>query len=412
MICNFYKDLKGSNSDRKVPKGVIKELNKELPKGYYYEYDEIRKHLVIKGTTFKKQNESMDVTINLEEEGIPNNIPQDKIPEYLYRTQKSVKLNNAVVRQDGKELRIDDMNVDPLSGEGHDETIIQYLYPAEFPPAAPMNFQTEDRTKQVIMFRRQPYDRFDAVKFANESFPALKVEWIISERFSKRGDGVTSDNPLLKISVTPKDAESVSDAVIALKIFKGYIDGTLVMEGTKLGRNLSNDINFDLEALDDRLRLWQDLEKLEGILNVRFQPSADISEKDREFLAELRQMFIQEQDIIHKEPFSHFHLGQMIFSGKNMSEKDLINKENMSFTFINEIKNKTLLGTELDLYETVLLTGFTIIDVVKDEEKGNSGCEVYIKRSGDAPWRLIRRYSQTYDAARKHMERMRSYKTV
>lgn len=409
MIGSFYRDLKGNDADRKAPKAVIKELNKELPKGYHYEYDEKRNHLIIKGTSSKKQNEMMNVTIDLEEVGIPKDVPKEKIPEYLYRTQKRVQLHNAVISKDGKKLKIDDMNVDPLTGEGVDEKIIQFLIPAEFPPAAPMTFQTKDGSKQIILFRRQPYDSFEAVKFANENFPALKVEWIISDYANNADGNMTIDNPLLKISVTPKDAESVSDAVMALKIFKGYIDGSLIMEGTKLGRNLSGSAGVDMDALDERLELWENFEKLERILDVKFEPFAEIPEEDKVFFYELQQMFLNDADIVNNEPFDHFHLGAMKFSGRNMSEKDLIGKENMSFSYINEHVKATFLGAEFELYETVVLTGFTIVDVIKDKEKGKGGCEIYIKNSYETPWRLIRRYSLSYEAAKKHAERMHHY---
>ena len=47
MLGNFYKSLKSDESKKRVPASVVRELNKDLPKGYKYTYNSRLGQLII-----------------------------------------------------------------------------------------------------------------------------------------------------------------------------------------------------------------------------------------------------------------------------------------------------------------------------------------------------------------------------
>ncbi len=410
MIGSFYDLIKREKNKRKVPNSVIKELNKDLPKGYRYIEDEKKGHLVITGSR-DGANEQMVVNINLEKEGIPSYVPPEKVMDYIYRTQKTIHLHDTRIVKEGKTIYLREMSKDPVTGEDAIEDGYEMLIPSEFPPAAPMHMETEDGTELDIMFRRQPYDSMEASKFANESFPALNIEWIMPDKRTKIDEkGKRRENPsTITISVRATKAESVEDAITALKIFKGYATGTLILQGQKIGKDLSEETGVDLVKLDENITYWKDIHKLEVILGVHFDPRGELSDEDRLFCLELVAMFVYDQDVVYKEPFNHFHIGKMMFENKGVKEENLVGMENMGFAFTNGPEKCSLYGAEFEVFEAVSLLDIKL-DRVENDDDGN-GMELYISSSKNSVWKLVRRYCLTKEeASNKHEEMFHKYR--
>lgn len=410
MIGRFYDSIKKDNDARKVPNSVIKELNKELPTGFSYNYDEEKGHLVIQESP--GSNDKMVVEINLQDEGIPSNIPPNRVMEYIYRSQKTVHLKNAKIEKEGKTLYLREMNVDPVTGEGANEEGFEVLIPMKFPQASPLYLKTEDETEIEIMFRRQPYESMEAIKLANESFPALKIQWIVPEKRWKTDEkGKRKEIPAtMTMTVKVADAESVEDAIIALKVYKSFLKGTLLLNEKLLGKVVI-DKEVDLNSVDEHISYWTDLKRIEDIIGVKFSPGAEMTEKERELCLELIEMLVYDKNVVFKEPFTHFHLGEIKYKGQEISEEDLLGKENIGFSFTNGPDNYSLLGAEFALYEAVSMVGLKIDQIIRDSD--GKGAEIYISSSKDTTWKLIRRYCLSIEEADEVQRKMyETYQTL
>jgi hypothetical protein len=402
LIASFYKSLKPQEGARKIPASVISELNRDLPQGYTFIYDEERGQLIVKGSSGTK--EKMEVEINLEEEGIPKDIPSDRVMDYIFRTQKTIHLRNARIEKKGKTLFLRDFDIDPITGKGKSERSNIVLVPQAFPEAAPMQIETSDGIKKDILFKRQPYASLDASLFSNVSFPALKMEWIVPDKkYKNDSNGKKSETPAtVKISVNVKLAKCVDEAIAALKIFRDYINGTLILQGKKIGKNIEQEIGLDINKINELISYWSDIKKLEDILGVSFNPQEELHDNNKQICLELLTMFVQGNDVVYKEPFSHFHIGKMGNGDVELKEEDLLGKENVCFSFTNGPEHYKIYGVDIELHEAIVMLGLKVDQIVKDK----NGMELYISSPKNEDWKLIRRFCLSSEDAQKAQQEM------
>ncbi len=116
----------------------------------------------------------------------------------------------------------------------------------------------------------------DEIRLSNIDFPALKMIVIINEKENKKSK--------IKYSVTPTKAKKVSDAIVALNVFKGLYNGTASINGKKQTASITTDSQFDNEQIEAALDLWTTLKQLEDILGVTFDPAADFPHEDMFFV--------------------------------------------------------------------------------------------------------------------------------
>lgn len=404
MIADFYKSIKKPETERVLPAKVVKVLNKQLPRGYQYESDG-HGHYVVKPSS-KKTTQHFTGTVNYEKSGIPKEISQEQLGEYVYRTQKKIFFDDVKIVEDGKTLDFPDIYKDPITGEKTEIAHDFIMLPSPFPPAAPMKFETYDGEKVNIDFIRVPYDSFDYIKFENVSFPALKMTWTIPEREHKAelGPGI------INLSATPSKAESVDDAILALKILKSFAIRRLKINDTRMGEDLGSATKLKNDQLEDRIKFWSLFKRLEGILNVRFDPGADYPEEDQHFAAELFYNFLDCKDFVYTKPFAHFHIGMNSLIKKEKAFDDIIGMPGLSLSFIGHNK-ATLMGAEFELYISNVLVDMTLEKIVFDEDK--QGAELYISDAGEAPFKMIKRYYVSELEAKEGMNRIYTeYATV
>lgn len=226
------------------------------------------------------------------------------------------------------------------------------------------------------------------LKFANVDFSALQIEITVR---SSLLDDIEEKNMLAKMtySIVPTRAGTVTDALTALHIFKGLFQGTTTINGIAV-KSEDTDYIFRQEQMEDALQFWNTAKAIEEKIGVSFMPDAEFPEEDARFFTELKLCLLEEKSICWEHPFEHFHVGN-IHLEKEISFEDFINKEEISYRFLEGPISATLLGAEFELYSLTEMVGFVMTNVEWDNDKKTSG-EIYIVDASEKAWRLIRKY--------------------
>lgn len=210
--------------------------------------------------------------------------------EYFYRTQKPFPVKNVRVGNEEKQIPIEQSMHNPLG----DPVEISgcYMYPEPFPTPVPITIKTIEGDEVTLNMKRQPYESMDEIMFSNMDFPALKMTVIINEKEVKKSKMV--------YSVTPTKAKSVSEAVASLNALKGVSNRTAIIGGLQQIPTPIPDKGFDEEQLEAALDLWTTLKKLEEILEIAFNPEAELLYEDVVCLPELKICLLDNKRIKRK----------------------------------------------------------------------------------------------------------------
>lgn len=265
-----------------------------------------------------------------------------------------------------------------------------YMYPEPFPAPVPITIKTIEGDEVTLNMKRQPYESMDEIMFSNMDFPALKMTVIINEKEVKKSKIV--------YSVTPTKAKSVSEAVASLNALKGVSNRTAIIGGLQ---QIPTPIPIKASMKNSSRRHWTYglRKKLEKILEIAFNPEAELPYEDVVFLSELKICLLDNKRIKRDHPFEHFHVGEL--NTKNYSIEEIVGKEKVSMNFLEGSISATLLGTEFDLYSETEMRDFIITNIEWDDESKTSG-EVYIadEAMGDS-WVLVRKYLTVKEAQEK-----------
>lgn len=404
MIGDFYNAFSKSKKSRVLPPQVVEVLDKTLPDGFHYVLNEETQSLIAVPIN-ENEIPPLSTVIDPIKCGIPKDLSPDQWMDYLYRTQKSVPIET-YIQQGDKKYTAFSLYTDPIRGPESEEQFLQVLMPNEFPEAKPLVFELPNGESEAIMIRRVPFEDMTHMKFRNNSFPALTIEWIVPDD----PELVRSKKEPARISVSafPSKAASVKDAVFALQAFRSFRDGSLRVEGRKIGKILDKSSGTDNEQVDKDISFWQSALELEKILQVQFQPGAEFPEEDRIFFSELLACLRDGKELTYKSPFSKFHIG--IDKKNNEIPLESLEGPNANaLTFIREYPECTLLGSQFAIFETTMLLDVIISKVVKDED-GN-GADIYIREN--SPWTLVKKYALTEKEAENNTDLIfKKYATV
>ena len=404
MIGHFYKAFSKSQKSRILPPQVVEELDKTLPDGFHYVLNEETQRLIAAPIS-ENEIPPLSTVIDPVKCGIPESLSPDQWMDYLYRTQKSIQIET-FIQQGDKKYTAFSLYTDPIRGPESEEQFLQIMMPKEFPEAKPLIFELPNGKSEAIMIRRIPFEDMTHMKFGNVNFPALTIEWVVPDD----PELVKSKKEPARISVSafPSKASSVKDAVFALQAFRAFKDGSLRIEGRKIGKILDKSLGPDNEQVDNNIFFWESALELEKILHVQFQPGAEFPDEDRIFFSELLTCLRDRKELTYKSPFSRFHIG-IDKKSNEIPIESLEGPNANALTFYREYPECTLLGSQFAIFETTMLLDIIISKVVKDE--GGNGVEVYI--SENSPWTLIKKYALTEKEAENNSELIfKKYATV
>lgn len=398
MMTNFYSSFgDDANKDKEVPKEIIEELNKDIPHNLeYIQYNEgdliivPRKDHISEGIRLSTQ---IDLETEKDEELKKRlqQLPREKWSEYLYRIQKSIAVKDIKIGDDEQLIPIEQTTSNPLS----DETALLSecrMIPEKFKEPFAMTYESADNKKIELLIRQQVYDSFTELKFSNINYPAIKYDLYVYAPISEENEKNARTNKNKQVcsqySVSPTKACTVSEAVDALKIFKGICLGNIKING-KIDVSPLAENDYDSEKIENALEFWSTAMSLEKILGVKFDPGADFPMEDARFFSQLNFCLIENKAVVWKQPFSHFRVNNFSFEDSKLDEKDLIGTKPYSFEFIEGPIPVTLLGAEFELYSLTKLCDFSIENIEWDDDTKKSG-EFYIKDAPGKTWTVSR----------------------
>lgn len=377
MIADFY-DTFDDEESMDIPQEVLEILNKALPENFVYYKDP--EHGYVVGPRTDRITDKMILKVDFAPEALEQlkDIPKEKWEEYIYRTQMRVPVIEARIGNEEKQIPVEETLGNPLSTERKLADCFMTAQP--FPDPMPITFETQEGEKVDIYIQQKPHPSLTKRKFMNVDFSAMKIEIYMAD------DGSSSR---VTYSVAPVKAKTVSEAVTALHIFFGLYNGTVKIDGQYATDDTDRKVKFDAEILDSALDFWTTAQKLEKLLNVSFDPSAEFPKEDAEFFTELSVCLLENKAVKWEHPFDHFHINDVVSNEHSMDE--LFGVEGLSYRFIEGPVPATLLGAEFEIYSETEMTDFVMTNIVWDNEEKTRG-ELYITDSAEKKWKLLRKY--------------------
>lgn len=398
MLGSFTDTFKNKKLD--IPQEVIELIKKELPSNFTFEKDKNGNYKTIPkpeavsaGQIFKGV-----FSLDLDKEDadlrqILSTLPEDKLSEYLYRTQRSVHIENFKVGDDEKLIPGSMLLVNPLVNDiVESEKIIK---PNPLLEAVKFVFESMEGDKIEIRIQQQAYDSLVEEKFASIDSPALTIEMYIYNPLvpdaNTENSQTSAEEPMRFLcNVKPEKANTVQDAVKVLHIFRDLLNGYVKINGKLLTPD-KGEIKPDSGKVNETIVFWETLLRLETILEVHFKPDADFDNVSARLYAELKTCLIENKEIIWDHPFNHFRLNGFRPAKDDISMDNLVGKDNIMYKFVGGPEEYTLLGSIFELYSRMVMKDFIITNIVWDDEKKESGV-IYISDKPGRAWTLKQKY--------------------
>lgn len=397
MIGSFYESFKKSDNTRKLPKSVAKVLNSGLPKGFQYVYDDQLKHFVAEPID-KSAAQTFQIELDPSVlEPYPEWARQDmnSLMDYLYRTQQPIEITNAkITTETGESRNLSELAKDPFDGSCKDVRK-QYLFPKPFPEPISVPFELSNGEIIQMKIGRMPCEERDVLKFQNKNISSIQIEWTVKE-------GKPNKNTLntFRVSVSPGKAESANDVLVAYEILRDFKQGDLKIGGEIVGKSIAENPQIDIEEINTDIEYWYNLVKLEHLLNVHFDPKAELPVEDAKLYDELVSVFVENKDLIYTESIEYLTVNEEALQDENFL-KAVEEKKAISLSYV-QTAAATLLGAKFDLWIVTVIVGI-IIDRV---EKDGKDAKLFLARSGEKAWRMIKSFGLSESETEKIQKRL------
>lgn len=378
MIADFDEVFGKQNDDHiSIPQEILENINQELPSTLCC-YEDPEKGFIVAPKLDEELLVKVELDLDEKTKERLKDIPEDKWIDYFYRTQQRVRVKNVRMGDKNKKIPIEQIGNNPL--EENPKIIENYMYPEKFPSPFPMPMETPEGDKVVLEIQRQPYDSMNIVKFTNVNFPAIKLEMFISEDDLEKSK--------ITYSITPSKAETVTDAVLAIRLSKYLQMGEVLIEGKKMFQPNFDD-SLDMDQLNQWDEFWTCLKRLEDLLNVKFTPSIELTQEDALFMRQLETSLIDGRKVQWEHPFNHLHIEKVDM--KSGSLEELIGKGKLDFGFMEGPIEASLLGVNFHIYSETWMKNF-IITGMEWEDETHTGGEMYVSDAENEKWILERKF--------------------
>lgn len=392
---------KEEKENRTIPEKVLEALNNTLPPNFVYVKMQDGRYKALPNPRAELNNwvikSEFDFTKEPRLKELYSILGSDKFLEYLFRAQKAISCKEIRIGTDEMQVPLEVISSDPFND--HECIISQtMMYPSRFEKPQTILFESPEGDKAEIHVQQVKHDSLVEIKSENIDFPALGIEIYQYSPLIETDDPTAHTNKEHQIrinyAVSPNKAKSSSEAVSALRIFRGLINGETKINGKKLigESTIKREVPIQIES---SLSFWKTAEKLEEKIGITFDPSAGITQEDAKRFTELEICMLQGKMLEWKHPFDHFSIAGFHFSSGDKSLDDYIGHQNLTYAFVEgPIKGK-LLGAEFEIYSKTFLSGFVITNI--EWSKEDEG-EVYISDTEKGPWMLSRLYCTKEEA--------------
>lgn len=338
MFVSFNKAFNKKKSMDKIPEPIIKALNEQLPSGF--KYVQIDKETCC----LTPEGEEINLSFNFKDNEF-NAKTSDELMEYLYRTQKQLRIKSNTIKINGSDLNMSDLIKVPLRDvdiDNKNSTII--IEPKAFPEPFELPIEYEHGKYISVKIQRQPLADLRKSLFKSIYKKSMEVLYIIDE---------INHSMSMDLKIRLDKAETVEEILIVSKIYDRFKKGKVV-----IGNNEINGCIKEKEDDDNILELiafWEKVNELSCLFNKVFKPKAIIFNEDVEIVEALYNSFIENTDfkkIINTKNFT--------LSFKDEIKIDEINCEHEVALQFEEYKEYLILGNSLELYCVTTLSNFRI----------------------------------------------------
>lgn len=404
MMANFYDSFgRDTDQNQRIPEEILKELDRDLPENLMYIQDEKGRCMVIPRSDKKSFRMTIKPDLDLEKDAALieklNQLPSSKRWEYLYRTQRSIPVKEPKIGDEDRLIPLEKTVGNPLQDD--DVTFTEArMVPEKFPAPFSLLFESREGDQLSIAIQQQPWDSLTEIKYSNVNIPALKLDIYLYSPLAEVQEETahtTKEDPCTATySVTPQKANTVSDALKAIHIFYGLLDGTATVNGKTIWTD-GTQTDFDTKGVEDALAFWNAARELEKKLRVPFRPNADFPKEDILLFRELDLCLNQNKQLIWKHPFDHFRLNDYKPAHEDDEAEDMIKVDGVSMRFVEGPMKMALLGAEFEIYSLTTMQDFVVTNIEWDDESKRSG-EVYLADAPGKVWTLQRRYMTKEEA--------------
>ena len=281
----------GSQAQMKIPKEVVKYLNKQLPSGTEYSVDQNGNcTLVSNGTPMRIGGFRFNLTEK--QKKILGNKPSNKdIMSYSYNAQDPIALSlekEGIISINGEELPIEKLIYNPLSPVKYISGSF-FMEPEKFPDPFNITIGCKDFSRTMIM-KRVPNESIADAKFESQEEASLVISYIINEK-------KPSMSMTMTISLELQYAKSAQEIIESAMIYNAFLDGEGTMfEEPTIGLRITGTSANRFEEAD--LVFWNKVVSIEKVLCQEFPlPQDEISYDTVCLVEELYQTLVNHQPI-------------------------------------------------------------------------------------------------------------------
>lgn len=345
MFVSFNKAFDKKKSMDKIPEPIIKALSEELPSGFkYVQMDKDTCCLIPEG-------EEINFSFDFIKDNEFNAKTPDELMEYLYRTQKQLRIKSNTIEINGNKLNVSDLIKLPLKNVEIDHSTI-IIEPKAFPKPFELPIEYEDGKYISVKIQRQPLADLKKSLFKSIDMESMEVSYIIDE---------INHSMSMDLKIRLDKAETVEEILKISKIYDRFKKGKVVIGNNEINgciKEKDYDNNF-AELID----FWEKVNALSGFFGIVIKPKVNILNEDVEIVKALYNSFIENTDFKKNINTKKFTL-----SFKDKIKTDEINyKDEMAFQF-EEYKEYSILETPLELYCVITLSNFKINNITLQDK--------------------------------------------
>ena len=218
MFVSFNKAFDKKKSMDKIPEPIIKALSEELPSGFkYVQMDKDTCCLIPEG-------EEINFSFDFIKDNEFNAKTPDELMEYLYRTQKQLRIKSNTIEINGNKLNVSDLIKLPLKNVEIDHSTI-IIEPKAFPKPFELPIEYEDGKYISVKIQRQPLADLKKSLFKSIDMESMEVSYIIDE---------INHSMSMDLKIRLDKAETVEEILKISKIYDRFKKGKVVIGNNEI----------------------------------------------------------------------------------------------------------------------------------------------------------------------------------
>lgn len=339
MCANFKKAFE--KKEIIVPNSILKQLEKDLPKGFQYKSLNNGTCMAVPDDVSKIiRKESFIIPRELKDKSI------DEILQYTYSSQEPLKFKSDIYIDD-EVIKVEDMVKFPFSAEKI------YCGQLALIPKPFEEFSLElegNNVKKIINVKRQPSKDINKISIKSTQLNDLQFSYIMDLESSKID---------FNIDINFEYCDSIERLIDNLKIYKSFGEGKLKIAGIDMGeKSLGFRTTINNKVIDDMITFYEKLFKVTDLINIEIKPSESISSDDIYSLEELYRALVE------KKPYKEYiNIDKLnIRTTKELDEDLFLNKEGASFQSSGNFEC-SILGYTIELPTIIVIYNIIVTKV-------------------------------------------------